>query len=457
MLKKSELVTLRNPIATARYGLTVNQQKAFLEVAAYFKANPDQRFMRLYVREFLNTINVRTNALAELIEDIKMMMNITINIPLSKQNRRGEIRFLTANIFASAEFQIDDKGIGYIEIEVSDKLKPYMIEVINGDFFSFKLPNTRDLKSSYSIKIYMLLKSWRRFKKLDIAYMELRDILNIEKEEYKLFGDFKRRILDKAQGEILEKTDMKFNYTLIRAIPNNSNSEVSRIVFAISDSDQGEEETTNTQLPLELKEKHSEALQLIGQIDPKISKVEASEFLDTLDLPNERLMDILIYAKEEQKRGIIIRSLFAYIIKGAKTPSMGIGLYHKHKERLEEENRTVKLKNDHAKIKTYWNREFDDYKTRCIYELGVSATIERKNGYYQHLLIEISQNPTLKKVFFDDNNQLIQDAARAGLGYELYKESMNDDQLFIKYMLEEKKQSVYRIGEYWTFAPLPEF
>ena len=454
MLKKSDLVTLRNPVATARYGLSANQQKAFLEVAAYFKANPEQRFMKLYIREFLKNINVKTNALTGLIEDIKTMMNIPINIPLS--NKRGEIRFLIANIFASAEFQLDDKGVGYIEIEVSDKLKPYMIEVIEGDFFSFNLPNTRLLKSSYSIKIYMILKSWRRFKKFDISYKELREVLNIEDHEYKLFGDFKRRILDKAQSEIEEKTDMKFTYTLVRAIPNNSNSEVARIIFNMSDSDRGEV-TTSVQLPLELNERHSEALQLLIQIDPKINKVEAGEFLDSLGLPNERLMDILIYAKEEQKRGIIIRSLFAYIIKGSKTPSMGVGLYHKYKERLEEENRLVKLKSDHMKIKAYWNSEFDDYKTTFIYGLGVSATNEQKHSYLQHLFSQVLANPSIKKIFFDENDKIIQDAARSGLGYEIYQETTNDEQLFIKYMLEVKKLSVYRIGEYWTFAPLPEF
>lgn len=450
-----DLVTLRNPIATARYGLSINQQKAFLEVCAYFKANPSDRYMRLYVREFLQTIGVKTNSLTDLVEDIRGMLGISINIP--KTQKRGEIRFLEAKIFASAEFQIDAKGIGYIEIEVSEKLKPYLIEVLNGDFFSFKLPNTRVLKSNYSIKIYMLLKSHKRFKKLDIGYPELRDILNIEPHEYKLFGDFKRRVLDRAKDEIGEKTDMEFTYALIRAIPNNKNSEVARVVFHIKSA--GEELTTSPQLelPTSTVDTDSEAYNLIRQIDPYVTRVEADEFIGNLGLDQERLLDILVYALEEKKRGIVIRSLFAYIVKGSKTPSMGLGAYKRYQDKAEAEKSQQKAQNDHAEIERAMNKEYDDYKQRGIYDLGVNAPIERKNQFFTKLLSDIADNSALKKLYFTEEGNLIQDQARAGLGYEILTETMSEDQLFIKYMLEVKKRVVYRDKGFWTYSEMPKF
>lgn len=454
MLNKPELVTLRNTVATARYGLTVNQQKAFLEVAAFLKANPDKKFVRLYIREFLSNINVRTNALTDLIADIKRMTTIAMNIPLTQ--KKGEIRFIDAGLFASAEFQIDNNGLGYVEIEVSEKLKPYIIEAINGDFFSFKLPNTRVLKSNYSIKIYMILKSWKRFKKFDVSYEELRSILNIEPHEYRLFGDFKRRILDRAQSEIDEKTDIKFTYSLIRSIPNNPNTEVTRVVFNISETGK-EEITTNPQIPLQLTSKNEEPLKLLSEIDPKVSKIEASEFFDNLDLPEERLMDILLYARDEIKRGNQIRSLFAYIVKGSKTPAMGQGMYQRTKEKQEEENRNRKLKKDHETIKAHYNRDYEAFKSRYIYDLGVSAPNERKHLFMNNLLDEIARFPTLKSVYFDRNEQLKQEVARDMLGGEIFEETMTDDKLFIKYMQDTKAIGVLKNGEYWCYAPNADF
>ena len=234
--KNPELVVLRNPVARAKFGLSLVQTKFLFEVLAFFKDHPEARFARFYVRDYLHKLGVSSNNFREYVQQIEDMRRRDISIPVSP-TARG-LNFIGVSLFSSAEYRLDEMGDGYIEIEISDKLKPYFLEIAKGDFFYYHILNTRVLRSTYSIKLYLLLKSYRRFGKLEIPLEELRNILEINPNEYKLYKNFKARVLETARLEMEEKNDICFRYEDIR---RSRKSPVEKIVFYILDNPNAKE------------------------------------------------------------------------------------------------------------------------------------------------------------------------------------------------------------------------
>jgi plasmid replication initiation protein len=140
---------------------------------------------------------------------------------------------------------VDLKKIdGYIVFDIHPKLKPYLLELKDrGNFTQYKIMNILSLKGEYSPRFYEFLtmeynqyiayhKSARSFT-LEMKIDYLREIFKIPKT-YR-YHDIKRQILDKAQKQFKEKTDIQFTYQeeklgrkvdklIIKVQPNNQGS-----------------------------------------------------------------------------------------------------------------------------------------------------------------------------------------------------------------------------------------
>lgn len=90
----------------------------------------------------------------------------------------------------------------------------YDLIAFNGRFTLFKFGDIKGMKSSYSFRIYELLKQyenlprqytiWKRKFTID----DLRFKLGIEDSEYPRYANFKQKVINKAIGEINEHTDI---------------------------------------------------------------------------------------------------------------------------------------------------------------------------------------------------------------------------------------------------------
>lgn len=431
-----KLVILRNAVAMAKYDLSRNQQKVFLEVAMLAKNEPDAKFYRLYVREFLNNIGVVTNDTTELKREIEEMRNITIHIPLTK--RGGELK---ANFFASVEIFENSR---YIEIELADKLKPYFIEIAEGDFFHYQIQNTRVLKSSHSIRMYLYLKAWRWTGKATIRYNELRGILGIKEGDYKLFGDFKRRVLDKCQEELTAKTDVAFTYNLIRERANNPNTPVHKISFVIHDNGKTPaiiEIPLAAQMTLPLAvQPDEELLKLTHEIGP----MDAAELATLIgSYGRERVVDVLLLVKDETAKGNRVRSLAAYLHNALKNNS-GQGKARQHVQKRQQ----AEVVKTHRDIESMVKKGFDTYKTQYLITLGGNASQDQKDVFFARVQQKISQNRTLEKAY-KKGDEWDQDALRAEMGVELLDKS--DDELALLYMQSIGKPIEKQKG-FWAYV-----
>jgi plasmid replication initiation protein len=393
--KNPEIVVLRNPIARAKFGLSLVQTKFLFEVLAFFKSNPEKRLARFYLRDYLSKLGVSSNNFKGYVTQIEELRRHDIRIPTTAKGNR-ELNFIGLSLFASSEYQIDENGDGYIEIEVSDKLKPYFLEIANGEFFYYHILNTRVLKSTYSIKLYLLLKSYRRFGKLEVMLEELREILEIEPTAYPLYKNFKARILETARLEILEKTDLSFEYEDVR---RNRKSPVEKIVFYIHDNPNAKEileknrtiftkitpptlfeqpqivvkeqpsrveeaviveshstpiptpktpeKTTKSDAPKDFKK---EILSLFRQFDREATDEEILGFTDSYE--SEKVADVLFYAVEQTRKGKTdIKNIYPYIVAGVRA-GYGKGLAAKSRNELSKGADKLRRQEELAQSKT---------------------------------------------------------------------------------------------------------
>lgn len=88
-----------------------------------------------------------------------------------------------------------------------------MISRLEANFTKYLLDQVSDFKSQYSIRLYELLIKYKDIgnsKKYTIE--EIRSLLGIGVNEYKVLADFKKRVLDLAVKEINDKTDTTIKY-----------------------------------------------------------------------------------------------------------------------------------------------------------------------------------------------------------------------------------------------------
>jgi Initiator Replication protein len=493
----ADLVVLRNPVAKARFNLSVYQTKFLLEVLAHLKSKPEARIIEFNIRQFNKSLNLNNNDIKYYVNEIRKMVRHVVSIPVEERNDGG-IRLKEVALIAAIDTDINGKGEGSIKIEVADMIKPYFLEIANGQFFSFHKYNSRVLKGRHSISLYLLLKSYQRFKTFQIDYEELRDILEIKGEEYRPFKEFKRWVLERSRKELLEKNDIYFDYEAIR-VSLSKKSDVSKILFHIKSNPNHAEVFRQFQIkegkikeptvqfaalpPTKTGEKSEgkkgetgensellsgdilETFQRVFPVAESLSMPEFAEIirllrvfdqetpqdtlrvfltgLQTQGFSEERILDVLLYAQERQQKGEKIRNILGYVRHGLDTETMGLGMSKKKTEQGRGEADNAKFDKQQKDSKfTAWLQQY--YINR-----GTEADNDVKLAF-----VEASKKIKVLANYFDEEGKIKEthkDKLRVSLGKKIADtEGVTLDRLFIQWMFETQHIKLKRVKGKWT-------
>lgn len=100
-----------------------------------------------------------------------------------------------------------NKGSGRAKIRFDEDIAPYLFDLLENTT-RFELLNILPMKSKYSVRMYELCRSWARLGSHTYKIDELRKLLFISENELVNYKDFRRRVLEVAQKEINELTDL---------------------------------------------------------------------------------------------------------------------------------------------------------------------------------------------------------------------------------------------------------
>ncbi len=200
---ETELVRKSNVLIEAKIDFTANEAK-FVEklIASHKNHHPADRDYQFDCRELLIQFGIGPENHSRLKKMTDSIQSKVMSIKSDGKDRR-------INILYHCTYH---DGEGRISTRFHPHLLPY-VKNLKSFYSEYHLANITKLDSTYSIKIYQLLKQYQKIigtRTFDIA--EFRELISLSLTKYKAYGDLKKRILIPAQKEIEEKTDISFTF-----------------------------------------------------------------------------------------------------------------------------------------------------------------------------------------------------------------------------------------------------
>lgn len=207
---KNNLVSQKNELVEAYHTdpMSVSEQKVVLTMISMIEPSDDDwKTYSLSVKDFAEMIGLKgESTYSELKKISKTLVSKIIEIPI------GEKDWLVATWASSVRYRSDE---AIIEFSFDAKLKPYLLQLKN-QFTSYRLSNILNLNSTYSIRLYELMKKWQHIGKWTCSVKDLRDKLGANAKSYSVYGNFKNRALLSAIAEVNDKTDIHIKFKEIK-------------------------------------------------------------------------------------------------------------------------------------------------------------------------------------------------------------------------------------------------
>jgi len=213
-MREENWVVKANKLIEAKGRLGMVEQKLFASLISEIKA--EDKDFKQYILEIKDIAEFMKLSSKAVYDQIKTAARNLRNkeIVIENVDEKGKKSFLVTSLLSSARYK---EGEGYLEVYIDPNLKPYLLAINGKDtyFTKYMIKNILKLNSSYSIRIYELLKQYEKIGKREFETDKLKELLGIT-NEYKRFYDFERYVLKVAKVEINEKTDIWIDYEKIK-------------------------------------------------------------------------------------------------------------------------------------------------------------------------------------------------------------------------------------------------
>jgi plasmid replication initiation protein len=343
----SELVVKSNKFIEASYRLGLVEAKIILKLASLIKRD-DKTFVDYHIPA--HTL-MKEIGLGERNNDD--LMQATENLVSKVASIEESDGILQVSFLASAKYYKRGPKRGMIRFRFDPSLKPYLLQ-LKEKFTAFRLENTLNLRSVYSIRVYELLKQYENLGERKISLQEFRKRLELKKTEYSLYANFKNRVILPAQRELKQKTDISFEFEEIK-----EGRSVAELKFFIYRNKEQEK-------PINLFE------QVTMEKMRKVLVFSDTKMRQIIEQYNEEKIEIALkYTKEkarENKEG--------YFLELLNDPNFGEKEIEDRKKReakeekenqkyIEQMEEEAKQKEERKKIDEYIKKNLERYEALC--------------------------------------------------------------------------------------------
>lgn len=232
MKEAKNLVVQTNSLIEARYKQTFTVQELRTVAWLISEVHRKDRYetmkfvhqeIEIPIQKYANLIGVRVDNASR---DAKKVADSLGSKRFTLNTGNG---WINLGWISSMEYKQSE---GIIRILVSPDLLPYILDMKDKDYTKFTLENILSLSSSHAIKLYqflVLIKNKHSSQEKKITVDELRLMFGVsETKSYSEYKHFKQRILEIAEREINEKTDINFSYS-----EKKNGRKVESIIFKI--------------------------------------------------------------------------------------------------------------------------------------------------------------------------------------------------------------------------------
>ncbi|MBL7813846.1 MAG: replication initiation protein [Saprospiraceae bacterium] len=438
-----KLIKKSNDLVEARYKFDIWEMRVFSKMITMIEIDDgDFKDYKIYLKEFIKDYSLENdkNSYRFLREGAEKLMRKIVTI-INKTEPKSAQKFQTPVVAGLRTSLYDDDG-KFIQVSFHPEMKPYLLE-LKERFLVYDVRNILKLPSTYSIRIYELLKQYEKLRTRTFNVTELKEILGINKE-YKLYANFKQRVIDKAQKDLEEFTDIRFVYeeikdgkavvTLIFHIEPNApmkalkaKKKVSQVeldfdtpsveknnVHSISKTPPSVKPNSFTAETIDFEEVRFNS-SLFEEVFPMVKGWNIShEVLQLLieTQPEEAVRDGLAYTLWEEKGGKIKENIAGFFINAVKNrySSKAFEIEKRQRARREIERKKLEFKKQLEDLSADYNAQVNEIIRKITVEnpeattLAIQIVNEENKSYfglkgvfYEKLTVEdYRQDPILR-------------------------------------------------------------
>lgn len=217
--RSTNIVRKAEKLLTARYALSELAIKVITTVISMIdKSDQDFQLYVIRVQDFKELMGSKGDIGGSAYKQLKDACNELMDKRI-EFDEGAEVGFMLTRWIASAEYFV---GAGEIEIEISQKLRPLLLQLKeSGRYLNYELKNILPLRSTYIIRLYELLKhEYNKVTKYKPNTTAVIHEIEIDwlREQFKIPGTYqysshiKTLIFEKAIKQFQEHTDIEVTY-----------------------------------------------------------------------------------------------------------------------------------------------------------------------------------------------------------------------------------------------------
>ena len=197
-----------NQLIEARYRLTLGEQRLILHLCSLIhSSDKDFKSYEIRVKDFAKMFGLeKRNNIYKAVENAAKEL-AGKRLDISRDGKEIYVSWLSYVEYV--------EGSGIVKVEFHRSLKPYLLQLQEyGNFTKYQVNHVVSFKSQYSIRLYELLKQKaftaekRKFSRC-FEIESFRSILGIAVNEYDVFSNLRRKVIEPAIEEVSEYTDLE--------------------------------------------------------------------------------------------------------------------------------------------------------------------------------------------------------------------------------------------------------
>ncbi|WP_169435087.1 replication initiation protein [Neolewinella persica] len=316
------MVRKSNSLVEARYKFNMWETRVFTKMITMVRmADEDFKPYRIYLRDIIQEFGLdKDKASYDLLRDgANTLLQKEVSIFQETEEGMNETR---THLIVDATTQVQGSNTNYIEVRFHPKMKPHILE-LKSRFTVYDVKNILNLPSSYSVRIYELLKQYEKIGYRTFEFEELKEIIGakemhrnskgkmVVKDNYPLYGSFNQKILQKAQKHLLLHTDLCFEFE-----PLKQGRKVNKIRFIIMrnpryDAAQVDEKMPELGMQQVSHEEDAVVSRLFVQVAPYVEEPAVRRWVKAYS--EEQIQYGINYTLNQLKSGKDIQNIGGYL------------------------------------------------------------------------------------------------------------------------------------------------
>lgn len=207
IIKKHSSLIQTNNVTTLQQRKSIN---AFILVARQvLKRDPNQTTFKIELSTLKKLAWIKNTNYEAVKESLKGLLTTAIEYNVLDKDK--EVEWGAFTILSEVSIKTENNNNAVISFGFPSKI----LEQIKSPrmYSTLDLVIIRDLNSKYSLALYELLKDYQNLWYIIFKVDELKKTLWVDHMKgYKVFSEFRKRVLNPAVNEINEKTDLKVSY-----------------------------------------------------------------------------------------------------------------------------------------------------------------------------------------------------------------------------------------------------